>query len=106
MMAAKKSAAAVADAISRLAGSGPGFEPLAPAAAKGAKPGKISSGRPAETATATASGGSEELDYAQREYYAARPLATTDGVFVFMREPIKSVLMVGNYRDRYKEPTE
>ena len=102
MMAAKKSAAAVADAISRLAGSGPGFEPLAPAAAKGAKPGKISSGRPAETA----SGGSEELDYAQREYYAARPLATTDGVFVFMREPIKSVLMVGNYRDRYKEPTE
>ena len=73
--------------------------------AKGAKPGSVSTGRPAATSGGGSSAAFEESDYGLREYWASRAVAvSSDGLLVSYAEPIKSVALVGGTAATFKEP--
>lgn len=72
-------------------------------AAPGGLPGATSTGRPA-SGTSTSGGVLDEKDAAAREYYAARPMVSSDGVFTILWQPLKSLLLEDGSRARFKEP--
>lgn len=91
------------DALDRFLKDIPGWKPIADGIPQGRKPGQVSTGRPASASSGTAF---EEMDYLQREYWPAQSVTSSDGLFVIELEPIKSILLVGNNRARFQEPTE
>lgn len=74
------------------------------APAVGERSGVVSTGRPSAT-TGGGSGAFAESDYTAREYWPERELArTTDGLFVFLGQPIKSITLEGGGTATFKEP--
>lgn len=70
--------------------------------AVGPRPGAVSTGRPSSSSPVGLA--FAEKDAAQREYYDARTLASSDGVFQISWQPIKSILLEGNVRATFKDP--
>lgn len=93
------SAGSLQDALGRLVGEPPGFEPLAPSPPVGERPGAVAVGRPGSS-----SGIFAEKDYSQREHYAARTLVSSDGIFTILWQPIKSILLEDGTRATFKGP--
>ena len=92
-------------AIHKLIKREKGWAAFKQAPAVGARPGGISTGRPSATASTGGSGPFAESDYAAREYWPERELArTTDGLFVFLGRPIKSIALEGGGKATFKEP--
>lgn len=89
-------------ALDRFIKDNPGWAPIADGIPQGRKPGQVSTGRPASASSGTAF---EEMDYNSREYYSPRAVTSSDGLFVIELEPIKSMLLVGNNRATFREPT-
>lgn len=87
----------------RLLGSGDGFKPLAPAARIGARPGEVATGRPSSAANA-APGSLIETDYAERLYWSAVQIQSTDGLLVLEVEPIREVKCEGDRVMSFKQP--
>lgn len=94
-------------AVERLISKEPGWKPATAAPAKGPRPSARGTGRPAsEQQTPAAADAFEESDYDLREYWPERVGATSsDGLFVFIEQPIKSVARVGTTPATFKEPT-
>lgn len=75
------------------------------APAVGERSGAVSTGRPSATASSGGGGAFAESDYTAREYWPERELArTTDGLFVFLGQPIKSIALEGGGKATFKEP--
>ena len=98
------SASDLRQAVRRLTGGGRGFEPLKPLVTKGARPGTIATGRPASAQSGV---GSDlvENSYAEREYWPAVTVESTDGIFTLEIEPIKRVVLEGGGSFDFKQPT-
>ena len=98
------SAGNLQDALGRLVGEPPGFEPLAPSPAVGERPGAVAVGRPGSSSGNAAPGALAEKDAAAREYYAQRSMTSSDGIITIVWTPIKSVLMEDDTRATFKDP--
>jgi hypothetical protein len=98
------SASPLQEAVDRVVGKKPTWDPLNPAQAKGAKPGGTSVGRPSATQSGVGGSAFNESDATQREYYAARILPSSDGIFQLSWQPIKSILLTGGTRATFKDP--
>lgn len=98
------SASDLRQAVRRLTGGASGFEPLKPLVTKGARPGTIATGRPASGQSGTANN-LVENSYAEREYWSAVTLESTDGIFTLEIEPIKRVVLEGGGSLEFKQPT-
>lgn len=92
------------DALARFLKDNPGWQPIADAIPKGRRPGEVATGRPSTSASNSTGGGFKESDYALREYHAAVVKSTSDGVFTFQVEPIKSVTLVGGGKAEFEPP--
>lgn len=68
--------------------------------------GAVARARGVALSTEQQGGGSAfaEADASKREYWAARTLTTTDGLFTFEVEPIKSILLVSGDRATFADP--
>ena len=97
------SAAGLQQAAKRLTSEAKGFEPVKPVPNKGARPGERSTGRPSAGGAAGANT-LQELDFAAREYWPAVQLASSDGIFTFSVQPIKSIGLVGGGVFLFKQP--
>lgn len=92
-------------AIDKLMMREKGWKRYKPAPAVGARPGAVTTGRPSGASSVSGSASAfAEKDYLQREYYAARPLVSSDGIFTIMWQPIKSVLLEDGSRATFREP--
>lgn len=91
-------------AVKRLSIAEPGWKAATTPPAKGAKPGSISTGRPA---SGKAGGGTslDESDYTLREHWPSVDITSTDGFFVIQVEPIKSIALEGGGAFTFKQPT-
>ncbi len=100
----------LAKAIERLMQREPGWRNFSARPAQPAKLAPIPAARgvamSATSVPASGGAGFDEADASQREYWPARQLITTDGLFVFEVEPIRSVLLVGGNRATFAEPPE
>ena len=91
-------------AIDKLIKREKGWEAFKQAPAVGARPGTVTTGRPSSTG-GTGGGAFAERDYTAREYWPERELArTTDGLFVFLGQPIKSISLEGGGNATFMEP--
>lgn len=93
-------------ALQKLIDSGKDFVPFEPAPEKGARPATRSVGRPGGSSQPGGAAGFAESDYLQREYWPAQTLESSDGIFTFEYEPIKSILLDSGYRATFQEPVE
>lgn len=95
-------------ALRRLIQREPGWRRFAGQAGKPETPAPIPAARGvAMSAGAVAQpGGSEfeEIDAVQREYWPTRVMTTTDGLFTWEVEPIKSILLADGSRATFAEP--
>lgn len=101
------SAREIQTAVRRLVGGDQGYKTLDPVPVVGAQPGSVSVGHPGGGGTAAASSvvAFAESSYALREYWPERVAATSsDGIFVVMDEPIKTVALEGGEFATFKEP--
>lgn len=92
------------EAVDRVVGKKPAWDPLNPAQAKGAKPGGTSVGRPSAAQSVGGGVAFAEADYTQREYWTAIVINSTDGLFSLEIEPIQSVLLESGDRMTFKRP--
>lgn len=90
-------------AVEKLILKGPGWVPAPAKPNVGPRPGTVSTGRPASAVTRSGFA-FEEKDADKREYYAARMLSSSDGVFQISWQPIKSILLEGGGRATFKDP--
>ena len=97
------SAAGLQQAAKRLTSDAKGFAPVKPLPGKGARPGEKSTGRPSAGGAASANT-LQELDFAAREYWPAVQLTSSDGIFTFSVQPIKSIGLVGGGVFLFKQP--
>lgn len=88
----------------RLLGGGRGFESLKPVPVKGARPGAVSTGRPASARNSAQD--LAESDYAQREYWSAVTLTSTDGIFTLQVQPIKKIALEDGAVFTFKQPVD
>lgn len=99
------SASELDKAVDKLIKRERGWQQFKPAQAVGERPGGVSTGRPSAAASSGGGGAFAESDYAAREYWPERELArTTDGLFVFLGQPIKSIALEGGGTATFKEP--
>jgi hypothetical protein len=99
------SASELDKAVDKLIKRERGWQQFKPTQAVGERPGALSTGRPYATASSGGGGAFAESDYAAREYWPERELArTTDGLFVFLGRPIKSIALEGGDKATFKEP--
>lgn len=91
------------NAIDRLVKAEPGWKAFDKKPAVGGKPGAVSTGRGAGGAAAGALS-LVESDATLREYYDARTLTTSDGIFSIEWEPIKKMLMIGGGSITFQDP--
>lgn len=103
-MAAPKSP--LQDAIDRLVKREPRWKAFDRKHPVGAAVGGRAVGRPGGATGASGGSGFDEFDAAQREYYPARILTSSDGIFQISWEPIKSILLQGDVRATFKEPPQ
>lgn len=99
-MAAAKNSSLLQDAIDRLKAAEPGWKAFDRKPAVGAKPGNVSTGRPASGKSATL----EESDAALRTYFATRTLTSSDGLFSIEWAPIQTISLVSGGVFEFKEP--
>lgn len=98
------SASELDKAIEKLTQREKGWAQFKAAPSVGARPGTVTTGRPSSTG-GTGGGAFAESDYTAREYWPERELArTTDGLFVFLGQPIKSIALEGGGTATFKEP--
>ena len=73
----------------------------------GAQAREVSTGRPASAAAPAAGGGGgfAESDYALRQYWPARTLTSSDGIFSVSVQPIRSLALVGGGQATFAEPS-
>lgn len=98
------SSSGLREAGRRLLGDGRGFEALKPAPAKGARPGAVATGRPASAGNSDRN--LAESDYAQREYWPAVTVTSTDGIFTLQVDPIKKIALEGGAVFTFKQPVD
>jgi hypothetical protein len=93
------------EAVDRVVGKKPAWDPLNPAQDKGEKPGGTSVGWPSSTQSVGGSSVFAETDYTLRQYWPERVEATSsDGLFVILGTPIKLIETEGGPAT-FKEPT-
>lgn len=97
------SASGLQQAAKRLTSEAKGFEPVKPVPSKGARPGEKSTGRPSSGGAASTNT-LQELDFTAREYWPAVELTSSDGIFTFSVQPIKSIGLVGGGVFLFDEP--
>lgn len=90
-------------AVEKLVKREPGWKAFEPPPNVGARPGEVSKGRPASSSPSSAAT-LEESDAALREYFSARMLTSSDGLFTIEVRPIKKIVLVGNGAFIFKEP--
>lgn len=98
------SARDVQQALRRLVGTEAGYVPLDDSPQVGARPGAVSVGHPG-------GGGGfgvefAEMDYLLREYWAPRMIASTDGIFAWQEEPIRSLTLESGGKATFAQPPE
>lgn len=89
-------------AVDKLVQREPGWKSATTPPAVGPRPGTVSTGRPSSSTPVGVF--FAEKDAAPREYYDARALTSSDGIFQISWQPIKSILLEGNVRATFKEP--
>lgn len=91
-------------ALERLLDKKGGWSKLDDRPAVGGRPGGVGVGLPGSAPSVGGIVSLEEKDAAAREYFPARMLLTTDGIFAFSESHIKSILLVDDSRFVLKEP--
>ncbi|WP_068634723.1 hypothetical protein [Thauera butanivorans] len=102
-MAAAPNSSALEKALQRLLEREPGWKHFVRPEAKGARPAAVGTGVPADGG-AQGGGVFDEADAALRTYYPARTLTSTDGLFTFRIEPIKSLRLTSGHNATFKDP--
>lgn len=97
------SASGLQQAAKRLTSEAKGFEAVKPLPNKGARPGEKSTGRPSSGGAAGVNT-LQELNFTAREYWDAVELTSSDGIFTFSVQPIKSIGLVGGGVFLFDEP--
>lgn len=96
-------ATALKKAVQSLLPQQPAFTALGEVPARGARAGAISTGRPSSTGAGT-SGAFVETDASQRQYWSARTLTSSDGLFTIEVQPIRSILLNTGERAQFADP--
>lgn len=99
----------IKDSVRALAGGEAGYRPLASVPPVGARPGGVAVGRPGAGTggQGQAVGAFTETDYTLRQYWPERVTATSsDGLFVLLDQPIKSIDLEQGGPATFKEPVE
>lgn len=97
------SSTALQKAVERLVASEPGWSAFEQKPPVGARPGTVSTGRPASSQASTALEFVEQ-DYAQREFFAERTVTSSDGIFEIAWRPTRAIHGAAGQRIELKEP--
>lgn len=88
-------------AINKLVSKEPRWRVFDPKPVVGGRPSARSTGFPGSTGGGVSL---EERDATEREYWPAQPFTTSDGVFTFELEPIKSLTLTSGDKFKLAEP--
>ena len=93
-------------AVEKLIKTEPGWKAFEPVAPVGGRAGAVSTGRPSSASPTSAplSPTLEESDAALREYFGARLLTSSDGLFTIELRPIKKIVLTGDGALIFKDP--
>lgn len=92
------------DAIDRLIKREPGWEKFKRPPDKGGRPGAVATGRPSATGGSGQQVTLEELDASLREYWGAKILTSSDGLFTIEVEPLKKLRLKDGSDFLFAEP--
>lgn len=91
-------------AIDRLMRAEPAWKKFERKPEVGDKPGAVSTGSAAGSAGGSGGPSLIESDASKREFYAARTLTTSDGIFTIEQPVIKKLYLVGGGSIQFGEP--